>query len=553
MVQTCCVIGCNVRSHDRKGKKMENGLSFHCFPAWKQREGAKLSELTKRRRMAWISAVRRPDITFSNIPRYLKVCSRHFHSGKPAYEMYELNPDWFPTLNLGHCEGKATTSDRHARQLKRPYSSAVEGQAAKTMVDQQVTESPEEVFHGIMSVTSEVPVDDLLINKERRIKEEEEEPEPRPNKAEKIQLWVVQDDGQLILKRETSTSTATRVYEEMCHSEPELEQMMETKEEPEPVEIKKEPEDPEPVRIKEEEEDCNQVKYHLVVKEEPESFMVTPTNDQNHNSEPEPDKNQPEDGSNQNDSGSSRNHGDNVDNSELQGQESDFHQCNICGKRFTKPYYLTAHLKTHMKDKPYCKICDKYFTRRSYLTVHMRNHSDGPVQKLFPCELCEKSFKRSSHLASHLRTHTGEKQLPCNMCDKSFTKRSNLLSHLRTHTGEQPYHCELCDRSFKHGSNLLRHLRTHTGEKPYLCELCDRSFTQKACLDDHLRTHTRERPFSCGSCDKSFIHHSDLTCHMRIHTGEKPYSCKQCDQTFRWRKSLVLHLKTHTDATDKKP
>uniref|UniRef100_A0A3B5QSV4 THAP-type domain-containing protein n=1 Tax=Xiphophorus maculatus TaxID=8083 RepID=A0A3B5QSV4_XIPMA len=153
MVQTCCVIGCNVRSHDRKGKKMENGLSFHCFPAWKQREGAKLSELTKRRRMAWISAVRRPDITFSNIPRYLKVCSRHFHSGKPAYEMYELNPDWFPTLNLGHCEGKATTSDRHARQLKRPYSSAVEGQAAKTMVDQQVTESPEEVNNENTNVT----------------------------------------------------------------------------------------------------------------------------------------------------------------------------------------------------------------------------------------------------------------------------------------------------------------------------------------------------------------------------------------------------------------
>ncbi|XP_043951774.1 uncharacterized protein LOC122819259 [Gambusia affinis] len=149
MVHTCCVSGCTVRSHDRKGKRMENGLSFHGFPAWKQREGAKLSELTKRRRMAWISAVGRPDIKFSNIPRYLKVCSRHFHSGKPSYEMDELNLDWFPTLNLGHCEVKATTSDRHARKLTRRHGSAVEGQAANTTVDQQVgeqvTESPEEV------------------------------------------------------------------------------------------------------------------------------------------------------------------------------------------------------------------------------------------------------------------------------------------------------------------------------------------------------------------------------------------------------------------------
>lgn len=82
MVRTCCVVGCNVRSHDRSGKKIENGLSFHCFPAWKQREGEHVSELTKRRRLAWISAVKRPDINFSNIPRYIQVCSKHFHSGE---------------------------------------------------------------------------------------------------------------------------------------------------------------------------------------------------------------------------------------------------------------------------------------------------------------------------------------------------------------------------------------------------------------------------------------------------------------------------------------
>uniref|UniRef100_A0A3B5R6Y8 THAP-type domain-containing protein n=1 Tax=Xiphophorus maculatus TaxID=8083 RepID=A0A3B5R6Y8_XIPMA len=125
---------------------MENRLSFPGFPAWKERKGAKLSELTRRRQMSWVSAVRRPDITFSNIPRYLKVCSRHFHSGefKQSYEMDELNPDRIPTLNMGHCEVKATTSDRCARQLKRRYSSAVEGQATKTMVDQQVVEGAQQ-------------------------------------------------------------------------------------------------------------------------------------------------------------------------------------------------------------------------------------------------------------------------------------------------------------------------------------------------------------------------------------------------------------------------
>ncbi|XP_016410945.1 uncharacterized protein LOC107742483 [Sinocyclocheilus rhinocerous] len=69
--------------------------------------------------MAWISAIRRTDIHFADIPRSLKVCSKHFHSGKPAYEMDESHPDWAPTLHLGHSEVTATVSDRHARRQHR--------------------------------------------------------------------------------------------------------------------------------------------------------------------------------------------------------------------------------------------------------------------------------------------------------------------------------------------------------------------------------------------------------------------------------------------------
>ncbi|CAI5659782.1 unnamed protein product [Oreochromis niloticus] len=119
MVRTCCVIGCNVRSHDRQGNKLENGLSFYSFPTWKQHEGAQVADLTKRRRLAWLVAVRRADIQFSSISRYQLVCSRHFHSGKPAYEMDESNPDWVPTLHMGHSEIPASTLDRHRRRMRR--------------------------------------------------------------------------------------------------------------------------------------------------------------------------------------------------------------------------------------------------------------------------------------------------------------------------------------------------------------------------------------------------------------------------------------------------
>uniref|UniRef100_A0A3Q2V5I5 THAP-type domain-containing protein n=1 Tax=Haplochromis burtoni TaxID=8153 RepID=A0A3Q2V5I5_HAPBU len=80
MARTCCVVGCNVRSHDQEGNKLEKGLSFYRFPSWKQR-GSQVSDVTKQRRQAWIAAVRRADIEFSAIPSFLLVCSRHFHSG----------------------------------------------------------------------------------------------------------------------------------------------------------------------------------------------------------------------------------------------------------------------------------------------------------------------------------------------------------------------------------------------------------------------------------------------------------------------------------------
>ncbi|KAL4008193.1 hypothetical protein ACER0C_002045 [Sarotherodon galilaeus] len=106
MVRNCCVIGCSVRSHDRQGNKLGNGLSFHSFPTWKQHEGAHIAELTKRRRLAWIAAVGRVDLQFSSISKYLLVCSRHFHSGKPAYEMDQTNPDWVPTLHMNSEKNK---------------------------------------------------------------------------------------------------------------------------------------------------------------------------------------------------------------------------------------------------------------------------------------------------------------------------------------------------------------------------------------------------------------------------------------------------------------
>uniref|UniRef100_A0AAZ1XAQ3 THAP-type domain-containing protein n=1 Tax=Oreochromis aureus TaxID=47969 RepID=A0AAZ1XAQ3_OREAU len=113
MVRTCCVIGCNVRSYNWHGIKL--GLSFYAFPTWKQFEGAQVSDVSKRRRR------------FCSISRYHLVCSRHFHSGKPAYEMDQTNPDWVPTLHMGHSKIRTSHADRHRRRTQPEQKKALVG------------------------------------------------------------------------------------------------------------------------------------------------------------------------------------------------------------------------------------------------------------------------------------------------------------------------------------------------------------------------------------------------------------------------------------------
>ncbi|KAM4612772.1 uncharacterized protein ACJ7VT_011001 [Polymixia lowei] len=152
----CCVKNCHSKSHKKPykqpGQKLDNGISFYGFPSWKKHEGKQMEELTKRRRMAWVAAVRRADITFNNIPVSMKVCSLHFHSGKPAYEMLESHPDWKPSLLLGHKEVHRPKLDaeRYARRCRRDGQrksvKEAEGRNVKAVAEQEAEASTVEVM-----------------------------------------------------------------------------------------------------------------------------------------------------------------------------------------------------------------------------------------------------------------------------------------------------------------------------------------------------------------------------------------------------------------------
>ena len=86
-------------------------ISFYRIPVIRKDRGLAERQLSERRRQGFLAAISRDDLTDSKIENG-RICSRHFISGKPADLYDHLNPDWLPTLNLGHSKIKPTVGDR---------------------------------------------------------------------------------------------------------------------------------------------------------------------------------------------------------------------------------------------------------------------------------------------------------------------------------------------------------------------------------------------------------------------------------------------------------
>ncbi|XP_074495254.1 uncharacterized protein LOC141769757 isoform X1 [Sebastes fasciatus] len=283
-------------------------------------------------------------------------------------------------------------------------------------------------------------------------------------------------------------------------------------------------EDPEPPQIKEEQEELctSQEGEQLEVKQETETFMLTPTDEESDHSE---------------------------------DQTLDLNHY-LTQNTTDKESIVNISVKDPVVPEPNSDHQLLSHTSHVAESQDQKGGKHGESGSTRNTEPEPKESQDKSHsnnvFTTHLNTWT-DKTFPlyiCDFCGKDFDIKSKLDRHLRAHKDEKPYFCNTCGNSFKDMQTLTRHKTIHTGERPYSCQICGKKFRLKSDVKVHIRTHTGEKRFKCNTCGKRYCRMTDLRRHSRIHTIQ--YIC-QDEEVLADQQLFIQERNSSLDQEDPEP
>ena len=260
---------------------------------------------------------------------------------------------------------------------------------------------------------------------------------------------------------------------------------------------------------------------------------------------------------------------------ELQKHQKTEHEatniCHLCGKRFTYPFKLKAHMESQHRTEPIqeptkdfiCDQCGKGFVNKQRLRHHCYMVHGT---KAFLCTFCDKMFSRKTflqeHYASAHQVFVTNAYFPCTKCDKQFNSSFELNSHLVSqHECQSEFQCHECSHSFVNTVLLTAHKIEQHNFDPFKkvenenemrhkfkCDICGDYLKTEGILRYHKKAkHEKEsHAFKCDLChftthQLSRLKQHKLRQHEKIRHKTK-YHCSECPKIVTEKRYLRLHL-----------